>query len=101
VVVGGGPTNTGGGAADGETLATNELAPTGPGGLLATGADALGLTVATPGDETAALVAAPNGLPAGCAFLPATASQVTPPASTTTATAITSVRGGRGHRAGS
>jgi hypothetical protein len=99
--VGAGPTNAGGGAADGENVATNELAPTGPGGLLLTGADALGLIVATPGNETAALVAAPNGLPAGCALLPATASQVTPPASTTTATAITTDRGGRGHRAGS
>ncbi|HEY5051118.1 MAG TPA: hypothetical protein VII50_09460, partial [Acidothermaceae bacterium] len=78
------------------------LAFTGPGALLLTGAEALGLTVATPGDETAAVVGAPNGLAADGAFLPAAASQVTPPASTTTrATAITSDRRGRGHRAGS
>lgn len=105
--VGAGPTNAGGGTADGESVATNVLAPSGPaglltgtGGLLFTGTDALGLTVATPGDETAAVTGAPNGLPAECGFLPATASHVTP-ASTTTATAITSVRGGLGHREGS
>jgi len=109
VFVGAGPTNTGGGTADGDKVATNVLAPTGPGGLLTgtgglllTGAAALGLTVATSGDETAAVAGAPDGLPAECAFLPATASQVAPPASTSaTATAITSDRGGRGHRAGS
>jgi hypothetical protein len=109
VFVGAGPTSAGGGTADGEKVATNVLAPIGPGGLLAgpgvlllTGADALGLTVATPGDETAAVAGAPNGLPAECAFLPATASHVTPPASTTsTATPIASDRLGRGHRAGS
>ena len=107
--VGAGPTNAGGGTEDGEKVATNVLAPTGPGGLLTgpdglllTGADTLGLTVAMPGDETAAVGSAPNGLPAECGFLPATASQVTPLASTTTtATAITSDRRGRGHRAGS
>ena len=109
VVVGAGPTNSGGGTAGGEKVATNVLASTGPaglftgpGGLLLAGADALGLTVATPGDETAALAEAPDGLPAECGPLPATASQDTPPASTTTtAITITSDRGGRGHRAGS
>jgi len=109
VFVGAGPTNAGGGTEDGEKVATNVLAPTGPGGLLTgpdglllTGADTLGLTVATSGEDTAAVAGAPNGLPAECGSLPATASQVTPPASTsTTAPAITSDRGGRGHRAGS
>ena len=75
--VGARPTNAGGGTADGEKVATNVLAPTGPAGLLTgpvglllTGADARGLTVATPGDDTAAVAGAPDDPSAEGAFLP-------------------------------
>ena len=66
VFVGAGPVSVGagsGGGGGGEEIATNVLAATGPGGLLA-GASGFGLTVGTTGEDTRALDGAADGLPA-------------------------------------
>ncbi len=91
------PTNVGGGDAAGENVATKVLAVPSGGELLATCADALALTIATPDEEAAAVTGAPIGPAAECDFLFTAASHVTPANTTTTTVATTNDRRGRGH----